>query len=136
MHLRNPVACRAYHCFQPLPAESLCRQCPGSSAHFLALATAAHLGRDIQPDEAIKHYLHAIEHGLLKIMSKMGISTVDAYCGAQIFETIGLRGEVIDRYFTGTASHLDGIGLQEIAGSDEAASVAVWQRPPKTWGRD
>jgi glutamate synthase domain-containing protein 2 len=58
---------------------------------YLALATIAHLGRDIQPDEAIKNYFHAIEHGLLKIMSKMGISTVDAYCGAQIFEIIGLR---------------------------------------------
>jgi hypothetical protein len=57
---------------------------------YLALATVAHLGRDTAPDNAIKNYLHAIEHGLLKIMSKMGISTVDAYCGAQIFEIIGL----------------------------------------------
>ncbi len=63
----------------------------------------AHIGRDIQPDEAIKNYLHAVEHGLLKIMSKMGISTVDAYCGAQIFEIIGLRGEIVDRFFNGTA---------------------------------
>ncbi len=90
---------------------------------YLALATVAHIGRDIQPDEAIKNYFHAIEHGLLKIMSKMGISTVDAYCGAQIFEIIGLRGEIVDRFFDGTASHLDGIGLQEIA-----ESVLAWHQ--------
>jgi glutamate synthase (ferredoxin) len=90
---------------------------------YLALATIAHIGRDIQPDEAIKNYFHAIEHGLLKIMSKMGISTVDAYCGAQIFEIIGLRGEIVDRFFDGTASHLDGIGLTEIA-----ASVLAWHQ--------
>jgi glutamate synthase (ferredoxin) len=90
---------------------------------YLALATIAHLGRDIQPDEAIKNYFHAIEHGLLKIMSKMGISTVDAYCGAQIFEIIGLRGEIVDRFFDGTASHLDGVGLTEIA-----ESVLAWHQ--------
>jgi glutamate synthase (ferredoxin) len=88
---------------------------------YLALAAIAHLGRDIQPDEAIKHYFHAIEHGLLKIMSKMGISTVDAYCGAQTFEIIGLRGEIVDRFFDGTPCHLDGIGLKEIA-----ESVLAW----------
>jgi glutamate synthase (ferredoxin) len=90
---------------------------------YLALSTIAHLGRDIQPDEAIKNYFHAIEHGLLKIMSKMGISTVDAYCGAQIFEIIGLRGEIVDRFFDGTASHLDGVGLTEIA-----ESVLAWHQ--------
>ena len=90
---------------------------------YLALATVAQLGRGIQPEEAIKNYFHAIEHGLLKIMSKMGISTVDAYCGAQVFEIIGLRGEIVRRFFDGTASHLDGAGLQEIA-----ESVLAWHQ--------
>ncbi|HTP07133.1 MAG TPA: glutamate synthase large subunit, partial [Anaerolineae bacterium] len=90
---------------------------------YLALSTIAHIGRDIQPDEAIKNYFYAIEHGLLKIMSKMGISTVDAYCGAQVFEIIGLRGEIVDRFFDGTAAHLDGIGLNEIA-----ESVLAWHQ--------
>ncbi|NTU64701.1 MAG: glutamate synthase subunit alpha, partial [Chloroflexi bacterium] len=90
---------------------------------YLALATIAHLGRDIQPDEAIKNYFHAVEHGLLKIMSKMGISTVDAYCGARVFEIVGLRGEIVDRFFDGTAAHLDGIGLTEIA-----QSVLAWHQ--------
>ncbi len=101
---------------------------------YLALATIAHLGRDIQPDEAIKNYFYAIEHGLLKIMSKMGISTVDAYCGAQIFEIIGLRGEIVERFFGGTASHLAGIGLKEIA-----EAVLAWHQlayPPSPAGRE
>ncbi|MBI5566966.1 MAG: glutamate synthase subunit alpha, partial [Chloroflexi bacterium] len=82
---------------------------------YLALATARTLGRDVKADEAVHNYLHAAEHGLLKIMSKMGISTVDAYCGAQIFETIGLSATVVDKHFAGTPSHLGGIGLEAIA---------------------
>ncbi len=82
---------------------------------YLALATVRTLGRDVKADEAIRNYLHAAEHGLLKIMSKMGISTVDAYCGAQIFEIIGLGAAVVDRHFAGTPSHLGGIGLEAIA---------------------
>ncbi len=82
---------------------------------YLALATARNLGRDVKADEAVHNYLHAAEHGLLKIMSKMGISTVDAYCGAQIFETIGLSNSVVERHFAGTPSHLGGIGLEAIA---------------------
>ncbi len=83
---------------------------------YLALTTAAELARRSHPPaEAETRYLHAVEHGLLKIMSKMGISTVDAYCGAQIFETIGLHSSVIDQDFTGTPAHLEGIGLSGLA---------------------
>ena len=82
---------------------------------YLALATASTLGREIKPEEGVKNYLHAVEHGLLKIMSKMGISTVDAYCGAQIFEIVGLKNDVVEKYFAGTPSHLNGIGLEQIA---------------------
>ncbi len=82
---------------------------------YLALATAATLGRNVEPIDTVRHYLHAAEHGLLKIMSKMGISTVDAYCGAQIFEIVGLGSAVVEKYFTGTPSHLEGIGLNAIA---------------------
>src|SRR5512132_1860309 len=56
-------------------------------------------------------FIKAINKGLLKIFSKMGISTVQSYCGAQIFEAIGLNHQLIDRYFTGTASRLEGIGI-------------------------
>jgi len=59
-------------------------------------------------------FIKAINKGLLKIFSKMGISTVQSYCGAQIFEAIGLNRELIDRYFTGTPSRIEGISIQEI----------------------
>src|SRR3989441_6068464 len=59
-------------------------------------------------------FIKAINKGLLKIFSKMGISTVQSYCGAQIFEAIGLNHELVDGYFTGTASRIEGIGIREI----------------------
>jgi glutamate synthase (NADPH/NADH) large chain len=65
-------------------------------------------------EEAKKNYVTAIGKGLLKVISKMGISTLFSYCGAQIFEAVGLNLEVIDRYFTGTASRVGGVGLEEI----------------------
>lgn len=64
---------------------------------------------------AREHYIKSIDKGLLKVMSKMGISTLRSYHGAQIFEAIGLSREVADRYFTGTDSRIGGIGLAEIA---------------------
>ena len=65
-------------------------------------------------EEAAKNYAKAINKGLLKVISKMGISTLFSYSGAQIFEAVGLDGDVIDRYFTGTASRIGGIGLDEL----------------------
>ncbi len=61
---------------------------------------------DLSDDKAIYNYVKAIGKGLSKIMSKMGVSTYMTYCGAQLFEAIGLNSAVIDRYFTGTASHM------------------------------
>ena len=69
---------------------------------------------------ASKHYVKACGKGVLKIMSKMGISTVASYTGAQVFETIGLGQELVDEYFTGTTSRLGGVGLDVIA--EEAAA--------------
>jgi len=68
-----------------------------------------------EPDEAEKHVVKAIGKGLLKTISKMGISTIQSYCGAQIFEAVGLERELIDRFFTGTASRIGGIGLEVLA---------------------
>ncbi len=67
------------------------------------------------PEEAEGRYVKAINKGMLKVMSKMGISTFQSYCGAQIFDAIGLNTVFIDRYFTGTPSVIEGIGLDEIA---------------------
>ncbi len=71
---------------------------------------------DISHKEACKRYIKAVGKGLLKVMSKMGISTYQSYCGAQIFEAIGLNSEFVEKYFKGTASNIEGIGLVEVAG--------------------
>jgi len=73
------------------------------------------LGKDIDHKKAVKNYIKAINKGVVKVMSKMGISTIQSYRGAQIFEAIGLNSKVVDRYFTGTASRIEGIGMEEIA---------------------
>jgi glutamate synthase (ferredoxin) len=75
------------------------------------------LGQITRIDEhkAIHNYVKSINKGVLKVMSKMGISTAQSYCGAQIFEAIGLGQELIDEYFTGTSSRVGGIGLDVIA---------------------
>jgi len=64
---------------------------------------------------ALKNYKKAINKGLLKVFSKMGISTLQSYRGAQVFEAIGLNSQVVDRYFTGTASRIEGVGLDVLA---------------------
>src|SRR6266567_2760850 len=65
--------------------------------------------------KAVKNYIKALNKGILKVMAKMGISTLQSYCGAQIFEAVGLNRDLVDRYFTGTASRVSGIGLEVIA---------------------
>ena len=66
-------------------------------------------------DAAVKNFINSINKGLIKTLSKMGISTVQSYRGAQVFEAIGLNRELIDAYFTGTTSRIGGIGLPELA---------------------
>ncbi|MGH7353662.1 MAG: glutamate synthase large subunit [Candidatus Rokuibacteriota bacterium] len=70
---------------------------------------------DVDHAKAVKNYVKALNKGILKVMAKMGISTLQSYCGAQIFEAIGLNRDVVDRYFSGTASRVGGIGLDVIA---------------------
>ncbi|HEV3217124.1 MAG TPA: glutamate synthase large subunit [Vicinamibacterales bacterium] len=67
-------------------------------------------------DKAVKNYMKALNKGVLKVMSKMGISTLQSYRGAQIFEAVGLDKDFIDRYFTHTASRIGGAGIDAIAG--------------------
>src|SRR5207248_3585838 len=66
-------------------------------------------------EKAVKNYVKAIDKGVMKVMSKMGISTAQSYCGAQIFEAIGISKEVVDKYFTWTPSRVGGIGIDVIA---------------------
>lgn len=85
---------------------------------YLALDTLSGLCTDIADlteYEAHKHYVKAVSKGLLKVMSKMGISTYQSYCGAQIFNAIGLSEPFLDRYFTGTTSTTEGAGLAEVS---------------------
>ena len=85
---------------------------------YLAFDTLSVVCRElnkVSEYEAHKHYVKAISKGLLKVMSKMGISTYQSYCGAQIFNAIGLSEVFLDRYFTGTTSTIEGAGLAEIS---------------------
>ena len=85
---------------------------------YLAFAAIDHMVKegkiDLEYKEARKNFIKAIDKGLLKVFSKMGISTLRSYHGAQIFESIGVSRELIDKYFTGTAAKIGGIGLEEI----------------------
>ena len=78
-------------------------------------AMHADLPGDLSADKAIYNYVKAIGKGLSKIMSKMGVSTYMSYCGAQLFEAIGINTETVAKYFTGTPSRVQGIGIFEIA---------------------
>ncbi|MFZ6672907.1 glutamate synthase-related protein [Undibacterium sp. Xuan67W] len=86
---------------------------------YLAMQTLADMAKDLSGDlsaeKAIYNYTKAIGKGLMKVMSKMGISTYMSYCGAQIFEVIGLNKSLVDKYFKGTASNVEGIGVFEVA---------------------
>ncbi|MGA2926007.1 MAG: glutamate synthase large subunit, partial [Solirubrobacteraceae bacterium] len=79
------------------------------------LADRSLLPLDLDREEAEKRIVKAIGKGLMKTISKMGISTIQSYCGAQIFEAVGLERELIDQHFTGTASRIGGIGLDVLA---------------------
>lgn len=88
---------------------------------YLALSTirdmklTGKLQTHLEPDQLKKNYIKAVNDGLLKVFSKMGISTLQSYQGAQIFEIIGLNKSVVDKFFTGAISRIEGMGLDEIA---------------------
>jgi glutamate synthase (NADPH/NADH) large chain len=87
--------------------------------------------------QAVRNYTKACGKGVLKIMSKMGISTVASYTGAQVFEAIGLAQELVDEHFTGTVSRLGGIGLDEIAEEVARRHRFAWlDRPQSAAHRD
>jgi glutamate synthase (NADPH/NADH) large chain len=83
-------------------------------------------GRIAVPDRARDNYIKALGKGMLKVMSKMGISTFQSYCGAQIFDSIGLTQTLVDRYFTGTATTIEGLGLAGLAEETARRHRAAW----------
>ncbi|MCR2792628.1 glutamate synthase large subunit [Microbacterium sp. zg.Y625] len=121
---------------------------------YLAMESVEYLVRagfitGITPEKAVTNVIYALGKGVLKIMSKMGISTVSSYAGAQAFEAVGLSQEFIDAYFTGTESKLGGIGIEHIAAENQArhdfaypedgaarAHERLWTGGEYQWRRD
>ena len=79
------------------------------------MAMRGQFPEEVDEDEIVYRYIKSIDKGILKVMSKMGISTYQSYCGAQIFDAVGLKSSFVDEYFFGTATHVEGVGLEEIA---------------------
>ncbi|MFZ1374209.1 MAG: glutamate synthase large subunit [Nostocoides sp.] len=101
---------------------------------YLAMESVEDLVRsgaltEVTGEQAVKNLIKALGKGVLKVMSKMGISTVASYRGAQVFEAIGLSEELVDAYFTGTVSQLGGVGLEVIAAECAARHSAAY--PPE-----
>ncbi|MEV7875474.1 glutamate synthase large subunit [Microbacterium sp. NPDC089188] len=121
---------------------------------YLAMETVEYLVRagfitGVTPEKPVKNLIYALGKGVLKIMSKMGISTVSSYAGAQVFEAVGLSREFIDAYFTGTETKLGGVGLDVIAAENAArheyaypqdaaarAHERLWTGGEYQWRRD
>ncbi|HEX8937969.1 MAG TPA: glutamate synthase large subunit [Sphingomicrobium sp.] len=84
---------------------------------------------DMPLQKARANYIKAVGKGMLKVMSKMGISTFQSYCGAQIFDAVGLSSKLVDAYFTGTATMIEGVGLDEIAEETTRRHVEAYAEP-------
>ena len=100
---------------------------------YLAFESAEDLARrewlvKVEPEQAVQNVRKALGKGVLKVMSKMGVSTIASYTGAQIFEALGLSSDLVDAYFTGTTSRIEGIGLDEVARGIHARHSAAY--PP------
>jgi len=101
---------------------------------YLAMETLASICQELpgnlSADQAIYNYVKAVGKGLSKIMSKMGVSTYMSYCGAQLFEAIGLSTDTVNKYFTGTPSRVEGIGVFEIAEEAIRMHKAAFSQDP------
>ncbi|MEM1047293.1 MAG: glutamate synthase large subunit [Pseudomonadota bacterium] len=82
---------------------------------LLTMHQSMHFPVEVDETEVVERYIKSIDKGILKVMSKMGISTFQSYCGAQIFDAVGLSADFIEEFFFGTASQIGGIGLEEVA---------------------
>ncbi|HWK64847.1 MAG TPA: glutamate synthase large subunit [Rhizobiaceae bacterium] len=103
---------------------------------YLAFDTLADMHKrgelppEVDADEAVTRYIKSIGKGILKVMSKMGISTYQSYCGAQIFDAVGLKSDFVEKYFTGTATTIEGVGLEEIAAETVSRHAAAFGDDP------
>jgi glutamate synthase domain-containing protein 2/glutamate synthase domain-containing protein 1/glutamate synthase domain-containing protein 3 len=110
---------------------------------YLALETLVSLHRpvpglpelaEVTPEKAVANYIKAVGKGLSKIMSKMGVSTYMSYCGAQLFEAVGLQSEFVNKYFYGTSSQVGGIGVFEVAEEALRMHAAAFRDPDQVPG--
>ncbi|MFG1332146.1 glutamate synthase large subunit [Xanthobacter autotrophicus] len=85
---------------------------------------------EVDDKEIVKRFIKSVDKGLLKVMSKMGISTYQSYCGAQIFDAVGLSSELVNKYFFGTATTIEGVGLAEIAEESERRHTLAFSDAP------
>jgi len=100
---------------------------------YLAFDTISSLRRElgeVGEADAHKRYIKAISKGIMKVMSKMGICTFQSYCGAQIFDAVGLSSAFLDKYFTGTVSPVEGVGLAEIAAETQRRHALAYGDAP------
>ena len=103
---------------------------------YLAFDTLVEMHRrgefppEVDAQEIVTRYIKSIGKGILKVMSKMGISTYQSYCGAQIFDAVGLKNAFVERYFTGTATTIEGVGLEEVATETVERHVAAFSNDP------
>ncbi len=109
----------------------------GAVNPYLALETAEDLSRhgmlgDVTPEKAVKNLVYALGKGVLKVMSKMGISTVGSYRQAQVFAVFGIDSDVLDEYFTGTTTRTGGSGLATIAGDVQRRHALAFVPNPRT----
>ena len=86
--------------------------------------------KEVSEDEVVYRFIKAVGKGILKVMSKMGISTYQSYCGAQIFDAIGLSSDLVEKYFFGTATTIEGVGLAEIAEETVARHKSAFGKDP------
>lgn len=101
---------------------------------YLAFETLAAMKdqfpEEVDDEEIVYRYIKSIDKGILKVMSKMGISTYQSYCGAQIFDAVGLKSSFVDEFFFGTATTIEGVGLEEIAAETIARHSAAFGDDP------
>ena len=103
------------------------------------LVTQGGLPEGMTRETAVKNYIKAVNKGILKVLSKMGISTIQSYCGAQIFEAVGLNAEFVDAYFTWTATRVEGVGLdivteEVVRRHKRAFPDRLVKKPDLSWG--
>ncbi|HUG61499.1 MAG TPA: glutamate synthase large subunit, partial [Methylomirabilota bacterium] len=94
------------------------------------MAMRSQFPEEVEEDEIVARYIKSIDKGILKVMSKMGISTYQSYCGAQIFDAVGLKSSFVDRHFFGTATIVEGVGLEEIAAETIARHTSAFGDDP------